>query len=915
VDIGTLTGRIDIEDNLTGKVTSLTATIWKFAEDAEGAFGAAAVAAGALTTAVVGVGASILALGSKGSVLIGVESAFDHLAESAGTTGEALRSGLSEGVRDTVSQMTLMESTSRLLSSGMKLTQADTVLMGEAARAMGKATGTDAAGGLQTLSNALLTGKTRSLAMAGIIVDLKTAEDAYGASLGLTASQLDHEQKLHADRIAILSATQTYVNRLGTSQLDLKERIQQAGVAIEEWFAKLEKAIATSPAISAALDNLQMAWKEAFGGDSQSMLDTLVGWINKFANAVGTYGPVAIRWMGDIKRGIVEIYQEVQHAWSLVPDWFKNIAFDAGIAAVAVGATGYAFKTASSGWQDSISIGANLAQMMGTSLPNAIRSTYTILTSLPKGFAAARAAIEAFTERTVLARLATAALSTQLGVGLVTMGSAAAVVTVAYQAYKLWQESSERAAAAHRQAAVDASNLAILNAKLGTSYTDIDKATEAWFAHMKAHPVLPPELPAELTAAEKALKALTDQLTTASSKIDATNAAFAKLTETQKANREVQAVMIPLLDAHVAKSIQLTAAEKRFYDQVTLSRVNQMAYDDEVLKANGLTLARIDALKAQGLSEAEIAAKLGVTADAYKRYGAELEQLKKLTDELVSDQIKMSGTSTDAAIAQHQREYQDAVRNLDKTSAYYAETMSKLAALRDQKDADEDSSWSSLATKSRHALQQVADGAARDYERMIESGDFFQQDLEAQRQKVFDLQQAAHGMGDAFVDASKRAADALAKQKAAADEAWEAAKKLRDLGGSFDVTAANFAQAIHDTPLANGGTLAGGEDLAKKGYSFAEIVQYLEGGKLSPTPIGPRIPGFRAGGVVRVGEGGDELVQLPVGSQVYPHGEEPGGGGMHNTFYVNGTAEESARKIADILMQQSKNRRQYGSVG
>ena len=336
MNIGTLTGQIELQDQLTSKLTSIVINIRKSAERIDGALGAIAIGAGAVTAAVLGAVGSVVALGAKGSTILGVEQAFDRLAESVGATGEALIGGLNKGLRTTVDSMTLMQTVNRALSAGVKLTEVDMEKMGSAARALGKATGRDSAYGVELLSSALATGRVRGLQLAGMTVDVAKAEKDLAASLRVTVDQLSHAGKLEAARIAILGATRSYVDRLGESQLSLKERIQQLQVATGNWFDSLAKGVARSTHLSGAFDAIQKAISDAFGGGSQTMLQRILGWIDRFADAAARYGPVIIRVIGNIKDGVIAIWRSVQDAWNLVPDWFKRIAAEAALAGGAV---------------------------------------------------------------------------------------------------------------------------------------------------------------------------------------------------------------------------------------------------------------------------------------------------------------------------------------------------------------------------------------------------------------------------------------------------------------------------------------------------------------------------------------------------------------------------------------------------
>lgn len=338
MDIGSLTGAIEIEDQLSSHLTVISRRVSDFADSFDGAMGAIAISVGVATAAVVGITSAVLALGDKGSVILGVEESFDRLARGARSTGDALFEGLSAGVRATVDSMELMQTTSRALSAGVKLNADDMKLLGETARAMGKATGTDAARGLDTLSNALATGRVRGLQMAGITVNLRKEQERLALAYGVSVKDLSTMQRLEASRNAILDVARSYVDRLGVSELNLRERIKQTRVALGNWLDDLSKAVAKSYHVTAAYDAIASAIKRAFGMDSERFLTKIVEWINYFADQAAMYGPKIIETIAAIKNKVVEVYNAVQDAWDLVPEWFKRIATDAALAGAAVGA-------------------------------------------------------------------------------------------------------------------------------------------------------------------------------------------------------------------------------------------------------------------------------------------------------------------------------------------------------------------------------------------------------------------------------------------------------------------------------------------------------------------------------------------------------------------------------------------------
>lgn len=328
MDIGTLTGEIELEDQLSDKLTLIAERVRHWADEFQGRLKPIALGVAAVASAVALLATGIVALGSKGSVINGVEEAFDRLARAAGSTGEAFLAGLNEGVKGTVDSLQLMQSTMRLLSSGVKLSADDMKTMGAAARAMGKATGTDAAGGLQTLSSALLTGRTRALSMAGIVVNLKEAEEKFAASLGITRDALNEAGKLEAHRIGMLDAMRAYVDRLGVSQLSFKERLQQANVAIGNWFDNLAKGVDKSPAVARAFDAIEGAIAKAFGGDSKKLLDAFLSGIDSFANFIADVVPPIIIGLGKVKDAAIAL-------WNWLSDLSERLGITGGIVAAA----------------------------------------------------------------------------------------------------------------------------------------------------------------------------------------------------------------------------------------------------------------------------------------------------------------------------------------------------------------------------------------------------------------------------------------------------------------------------------------------------------------------------------------------------------------------------------------------------
>ena len=360
LNIGTLTGRIELQDGMStalmmlrGKVGSVQEAFNGLDWNAKGLGIAIAATGVAVVGAVVGIGAAIVGMVEKGDKITGVENAFDKFGVSIDP--------LSKALKGTVHEMDLMSIMNRALGSGVKLTADDMSAIGQTAREMGKAFGTSAESGVETMTSALTTGNMRALKRLGIQVDVTAAEDKFAKSIGHTRDQLDAAGILEAKRIGMLDAIKVHNLALGDSEVTLSEKFRQSKVAVEEWFDKLYVAVSKSTAVSSAFDKIKNAVERAFGMSSQQLLTKAIDWVDRFATAVGHYGPIVIQGLVDIKNWIVNVWDAVVKAWDTVPDWFKRIATEAGLAAVVIGGTKVAVQGLSG--QDTLSALGNLAQI------------------------------------------------------------------------------------------------------------------------------------------------------------------------------------------------------------------------------------------------------------------------------------------------------------------------------------------------------------------------------------------------------------------------------------------------------------------------------------------------------------------------------------------------------------------------
>ena len=105
-------------------------------------------------------------------------------------------------------------------------------------------------------------------------------------------------------------------------------------------------------------------------------------------------------------------------------------------------------------------------------------------------------------------------------------------------------------------------------------------------------------------------------------------------------------------------------------------------------------------------------------------------------------------------------------------------------------------------------------------------------------------------------------------------------------------------------------------DYIKSGHTLADVIKAGGITMYGNFPGAQGMQGLNEGGIVDAGSGapfmlhGREAV-IPLGSST---GSAAGVGNVTNHFYVNGTAQDVARQISDIIMKQLKGIRQFGAA-
>lgn len=169
-----------------------------------------------------------------------VEGAFNHLAESAGTSGEKLKSSLTAATHGLIDDMDLMKGANKVLGQNAGITADQYTKLVSSVTELARAQGKEVGPALDAVNRALLTGRFRIIAMQ---LGLDTA----------TKSELQHtsglEKHLAIQRQLniVTDASIKKTAELGGAPAEtVTEKMKQLSVASENWFEDLADATVKS---------------------------------------------------------------------------------------------------------------------------------------------------------------------------------------------------------------------------------------------------------------------------------------------------------------------------------------------------------------------------------------------------------------------------------------------------------------------------------------------------------------------------------------------------------------------------------------------------------------------------------------------------------------------------------------------
>ncbi len=335
MDIGTLTGQIDIEDRLSGALSGVSNAVEQFGALFTGVAGTVVAAAAVAAAAIGTISVAIIELGNRGSDVNDVAATFENFSGSVDEANRSLKL-MKAGTMGTVTDFDLMKSASKLLAADVKLTSDEFGVMSRAAFVLQNQGLGPTKDMLELVSQAMLTGRTRTLEMRLGKINLEKATKEYAKTLGVEVSQLNEAGKTEARRAAIMDLLNRKVQEAGEQQLDFGEKMDSVIVSIKNWGDELASRVAASPAVMQAIDSIGESILDAFGGTAESAIDNIISGIETFSRTVAYAAPIIIKVIGDIYKGFKDLFVGIQQYWNLVPDWMKTVASDAIYTAMAV---------------------------------------------------------------------------------------------------------------------------------------------------------------------------------------------------------------------------------------------------------------------------------------------------------------------------------------------------------------------------------------------------------------------------------------------------------------------------------------------------------------------------------------------------------------------------------------------------
>jgi len=330
ISIGELEAILKLKDELSGQLQEASKNTSVFGSMFEGTMGKAMAVGAGVSAVIAAMEVALVSLGNRGSDINDVAGALDSFTGSAEASNDILTQ-MKAGTLGTVDSFTLMKESSRLLGAGVDLNAEQFGELSKAAFALQNRGLGPTKDMLALVSDAMVTGRTRAIAMKLGVVDVGDAEIAYANKLGKTKDALTDSEKTESKRIAVMSLLEKAVKQAGEAHRDFGEELEAASAFVSDFVDEIASAIAKSPVLSSAVERIGIALSETFNDSRESAVASIVSALETLATTTT-----------DVIVAIVEAVAEIVKFTKWCGDnaeALKSLSIFVGIAVLAINAS------------------------------------------------------------------------------------------------------------------------------------------------------------------------------------------------------------------------------------------------------------------------------------------------------------------------------------------------------------------------------------------------------------------------------------------------------------------------------------------------------------------------------------------------------------------------------------------------
>lgn len=354
IEIGELEALLKLRDEMSDKLKDAAKETGAFESVFSGSMGSVMKLAGLGVAAIGAIGASVIALGMRGADIKDVSDTLDHFSGSAANSAEIMAK-MREGTKGTIDDFALMKDASKLLSTGVKLTADDFGTLTAAAFVLQNRGLGSTKEMLDSVSEALVTGRTKTVARMLGVVDANAAEQDYASKLGVSKDALSDAGKVEAKRIEIMAMLRDAVKDAGTQELDFGEKLERVQASMTNAVDEMGVAIATSPVLGAVMTAAGDAMVEAFGSNQTDTIKVMIGYINDGAIALVGLAQTALsvaKFFNDAFYGTREIFANILGAVLNLASGFLGLINTVADVGAKIPGIGDSFKGAADATKD-----------------------------------------------------------------------------------------------------------------------------------------------------------------------------------------------------------------------------------------------------------------------------------------------------------------------------------------------------------------------------------------------------------------------------------------------------------------------------------------------------------------------------------------------------------------------------------